>query len=332
MADLLSTIFGAGAQKDAAAANQQALQLYADQTKNILGQTYGTGQGALQTGYGTGMGALQSGYGTGMGALQQGYGAGQTALNSAIGAYTPLANLGQQYGQAGNLLMGSLGLGGPQATQAAQAAFQNNPGYTSAVNAGLDVLNRRQAAAGMLNSGNADINALTFGQNLQNQQYGNWQQQLAALAQQGQAATSGAAGGQASGYGQLANLGQTYGQNVANIAQNLGTNVASTAANYGQNLANLASQYGQNISGVNANQTSGVINDNQMVAAGEAAGAKNLLTAGMGLATLGLGGNPFGGSLMGGGSALASAGGGGGFQWANTPLAQLPGAIKGLFS
>jgi hypothetical protein len=75
MADFLSTLFSGGAQEDAAAKNAQALQQY-----------QGTALPALQTGYNT----------------------GTTALNSAIGAYTPLANLGQQYTGAGGMLMNSL--------------------------------------------------------------------------------------------------------------------------------------------------------------------------------------------------------------------------------
>jgi hypothetical protein len=220
MADFFSTLFGGGAQADAANADRAALNTYQQQANQALGQGYQTGQ---------------------------------TNLGQAIGAYSPLSSLGQQYSQAGNLLMGSLGAGGPQATQAAQAAFQNNPGYQGAITAGLDAINRRRAATGMMNSGNADIDAQTFGQNLQNQQYSNWQQQLAGMAGMGQSATAGAATGQAGGY---------------------------------TNLANLAQQYAQNQVGVAGNVYSGNANANQLQAQGAAQGAGNILGAGLSLASL----------------------------------------------
>lgn len=233
MASWWDTVFGGGAQEDAAAKNAQALSSYG---------------------------------GTATGALQQGYTTGTGDLTNAIGAYTPLANLGTQYNQAGNLWAGALGAGGPAGTQAAQAAFTNAPGYTGAVNAGLDVLNRRRAGQGMNASGNADIDALTFGQNLQNQQYNSWLQNLQAMAGMGQSATAGAAAGQAGGYTGLAGLATGYGQDQAGIAGNI---------------------------------ASGTMADNNMVAAGQAAGAKNLLGAGLSLASLAMG-VPMGGSLMSG--------------------------------
>jgi hypothetical protein len=235
MADFFSTLFGGGAQEDAAAKNAAALQQYG-----------GTANAALGTGYNTGV----------------------TNLNNAVQAYTPLANLGSQYSQAGNLLLGSLGAGGPQATAAAQGAFQNAPGYTGAVDAGTQAILRQMAGAGMNLSGNTAQDVGTFTQNLQNQQYGNWQTQLANLAGLGAQTTGAAAQGQATGDTGLANLGY---------------------------------QYGSDQSGVAGNIASGTMADNNMVAAGQAAGAKNLLGAGLSLATLAMGGNPMGGAMGGGG-------------------------------
>ena len=122
MASFLDTLFGGGAQQDAANANAQALNTY-----------QGTALPALATGYGTATGAA----------------------NQAVGAYTPLANLGAQYGQAGTLALGALGAGGPQGTADAQAAFTNAPGYTGAVTAGTDAILRQLGASGMSQSGNA---------------------------------------------------------------------------------------------------------------------------------------------------------------------------------
>jgi hypothetical protein len=195
------------------------------------------------------------------------------------------------------LLLGALGAGGPQATQAAQAAFTNAPGYTGAVNAGLDVLNRRRAGQGMDASGNADIDALTFGQNLQNQQYNTWLQGLQNVAQMGQSATSGAAAGQAGGYTGLAGLATGFGQDQASLAGNI---------------------------------ASGTMADNNMVAAGQAAGAKNLLGAGLSLASLAMG-VPAAGSLMGSltGSLTGGGSSGGGTSLAGMGLGNLFGGSYG---
>jgi hypothetical protein len=235
MAGFFDTLFGGGAQEDAAAKNAQALQSYG-----------GTATGALQTGYGTGV----------------------TNLNNAVQAYTPLATLGQQYGQAGNLLLGAEGAGGPAGTAAAQAAFQNAPGYKGAVDAGTQAILRQMAGMNMTNSGNTAEDVGTFTQNLQNQQYNTWLQNLQQTAGMGLQATGAAATGQAAGDTGLASLGYQYGSDQGNIAGNI---------------------------------ASGTMADNNMVAAGQAAGAKNLLGAGLSLATLGLSGGTggFGSSLIG---------------------------------
>ena len=239
MADFLSTLFGGGAQEDAAAKNAAALSSY-----------QGTALPALQTGYNTGV----------------------TADNSAIAGFTPLANLGQQYSSVAPILTGALGAGGPAGTAAAQAAFTNAPGYTGAVDAGLSAISRLRAGQGMGDSGNTNLDAQTFGQNLQNQQYNTWLQNLQQTAGMGLNATSGAATGQAAGYGSLANLGYQYGSDQGSIANNV---------------------------------ASGTIADNNMVAAGQAAGAKNLLGAGLSLASLAMAPMTGGTSLMGmAGSAL----------------------------
>jgi hypothetical protein len=253
MADFFSTLFSGGAQEDAAAKNAAALQQYG-----------GTANAALGTGYNTGV----------------------TNLNNAVGAYTPLANLGTTYNQAGNLLTGALGAGGPQGTAAAQAAFQNAPGYTGAVDAGTQAILRQMAGAGMNLSGNTAQDVGTFTQNLQNQQYNSWLQNLQGVAGMGLNATGTAAAGQAG---------------------------ADTG------LANLGYQYGSDQSGVAGNIASGTMNDNNMVAAGQAAGAKNLLGAGLSLATLAMGG-PAAGSLVSGlGGALKSANLGQGLFGGGTP-------------
>lgn len=243
MADFLSTLFGGGAeqeaaQKDIAAANQ-----------------YGT---------------------TANTALQQGYTTGTGAINQAIGAYQPLANLGQTYSAAAPNYMAAIGVGTPQQIQQAQTTFQNTPGYQAMLDAANQASTRASAAGGMGNSGNADINAILAGAGITSSQYQQYINNLQQAGQMGLSATSGAAQGQAAGYG---------------------------------SLANLATQYGEDQSGVAGNIASSTIGANNLAAAGEAAGAKNLLGAGLSLATLGLGGgSTLGGSLLSGiGSGIGSA-------------------------
>lgn len=233
---LFDTLFGGGAEKEAADKNRAQLNNYQTQ-----------GQNFLNTGYAT----------------------STDALNNALGAYAPLSSLASQQGQGTSMLLNSLGLNGAAGGQTAWDAFQNaNPQTQGAIDTGLEAINRRRAAAGMLNSGNADADALKFAQNLQNQQYGNWQSSLAGLNNNALSATGAAAAGQAGIYGGLANLGQ---QNASNNVNLLG------------------------------NVTSGMMSANNQQAAGESAGAKNLLGLGTSLLGLGTGGGgTIGGSLLSG--------------------------------
>lgn len=250
----LGTLFGGEAEADAANKNRQLYQGYGN-----TGQQY----------------------------LKDTYGQGRSDLGQAVGAFSPLAALGQQYNQAGTLNLDALGVNGPEGNARATGAFQAGPGYQFAFDQGMDALNRRRAAGGMLNSGNADVDAIRFGQGTANQEYQNWLKNLQGSAAMGLQATGGAAAGQAAGYGNLANLAQTYGQNQTNL---LGNVVSGTA---------------------NANTTE---------AAGQAAGAKNLLGFGTQLASMALG-IPGGGTGGGGGTALG--GSGGGYNFYNSPLGSL---------
>lgn len=242
MAGFFDTLFGGGAEREAADKNRAQIAQYGTQAQDYLKSSYDTGRGDI---------------------------------GSAIGAYTPLTDLAAKYNQGGDLYRDALGINGPQGNARATGAFQNNPGYTGAVTAGLDAINRRRGVGGMSDSGNADIDALTFGQNLQNQQYNTWLQNLQSTGQTGVGLTGQAAAGQAGGY---------------------------------TNLSNLATQYGQNQTGVAGNILSGNTSANNLQAQGEASGAKNLLGAGLSVASLALGGG-MGGGLGGLGSALGGGGG-----------------------
>ena len=80
MAGFFDTLFGGGAEREAADKDRAALAQYQTQAGDILGSTYNQGR---------------------------------TDLGSAIGAYTPLANLGATYSSGVPTLMGALGISHP---------------------------------------------------------------------------------------------------------------------------------------------------------------------------------------------------------------------------
>jgi len=235
MAGFFDTLFGGGAEKEAADKNKALYNQY----------------GQLGTGY-----------------LDTGFSGSKDALATAKGEFAPLSAL---YSKGSNLYADAMGVNGAAGGQNAWSAFQNaNPQTQGVVNYGLDAINRRRAAGGMLDSGNADLDALNFAQNTQNQQYNNW----------------------------LTNLGG-YDQKSLTTA--------GAMAGVDTGLANLYQTDATNRVGLQGNVTSGNANANVLQAQGEAAGAKNLLGAGLGVASLAMGGA---GGLGGLGSMFGSAAGG----------------------
>jgi hypothetical protein len=234
MASFLGTLFGGGAEKEAADKNR-----------------------ALYSQYGT----LGSGY------LDSGLAGSKDALGQAKSEYDAL---NPTYTGALTMLGNAYGLNGPAGTQAAQSSFTSSPYAGLGEQAGLDAISRQRAATGMLDSGNANIDYLNFAQKNTNDQYNNWLQGLTGLS-------------------------------------NNALTVAGAKSGVDTGLANLYQTDATNRVGLQGNVTSGDANANVLQAQGEAAGAKNLLGAGLSLATLGVGGGFGGGSLGGLGSALKSA-------------------------
>jgi hypothetical protein len=167
------------------------------------------------------------------------------------------------------MLGNAYGLNGASGNAAASSAFTTSPGYSQGIDAGLSAISRQRAATGMLDSGNTNIDYQSYGQNAQNQQYNNWLSGLTGISNNGLTAVSGQAG---------------VDTNLANLYQTDATNRV----------------------GLQGNVTSGDASANTLQAQGEAAGAKNLLGAGLSLASLAAGGAG-GGALGGLGSALSSA-------------------------
>ncbi|MBR1002298.1 MULTISPECIES: hypothetical protein [Bradyrhizobium] len=267
MAGVFDTLFGGGAEREAAEANRRLAAQYQTSSLDALNSTYGEGT---------------------------------AAINKGISAYDPLAALGTKYNAAGDVWMNALGVNGADAAKGAQSVFQTTPGYELTQNAALDAIDRRRAIGGMYASGNADIDTGNWiTKNLYETQYQPWMAGLQGAAGMGGQYTAAAAQGQQGGYTNLANLAQTYGQNQTNVyGNNMNTNVAA----------------------------------NNQQAAGEAAGAKNLLGAGLSIAGAAFGMPGLGSSFTGGGG-----GGGGGaysggsYNFSGSPLGQGLSKLGGMF-
>ena len=234
MASFLDTMFGGGAEREAAEKNRALAAQYQTSSLDALKSAYGT-----STDYGT----------------------------KAVGAYDPLVGLATKYGKAGDLYLDALGVNGPEGVARATAGFQTTPGYKLTEAAGLEALDRRRAIGGMYGSGNRSTDIMDYiTKSLYGTQYAPWLANLqGAGAQGGQYATT-AAGGQAAGWGNLAGLAERYGGNQTGVFGNfMNTNIAA----------------------------------NNQQAAGEAMGAKNLLGAGLNLATAAMG-MPGAGSMFSG--------------------------------
>lgn len=311
MASFLSTLFGGGAETDAANRNRASLGDYTVNSNNALNTGLERTVGSLTGQYGQADSRLAGNtalYGdlrtAGTGILDRGRSEGLAALGSASGLYDPLIS---KYGAGTDLYLDSLGTNGAAGNQRAVDAFQAGPGYEFTLDQGLQALNRRRAAAGMLNSGNADVDAITYGTGLANQTYGSWQDRLAGLINPELSAVSGKAGAQnnIANYingDTLARLGLESG-----VTQGMaGVNTARAANDValGNTLGNVYTNDASNRVGINANVLSGNTAASNMQAQGEASGARNALNAGISLASLAAGG-------MGGGS-FAGLGGSGG--------------------
>ena len=196
MADFLSTMFGGGAEREAAERNRQ------------LAAQYGLDANSF---------------------LREGYDTGTENYNKAIGAYQPLSQLATKYNQAGDLWLDAQGVNGPEGVARAQAAFPQTPGWALTRDA-IDQANaRRFATSGMYRSGNAvlDLDRATE-KSFWETQYQPWLSGLERAAGMGGQYTAGAAGGEAAGWGNLANLAQQYAGNRVGVAgQVLGQNTAA---------------------------------------------------------------------------------------------------------
>lgn len=97
-------------------------------------------------------------------------------LQQVTDTYSPLAKIATG---AASLYGDALGVNGAGGSARATEAFQTAPGYEFQRSQGLDALDRRASAAGRFQSGNADIDAMTYATGLADQSYGSWLDRLA---------------------------------------------------------------------------------------------------------------------------------------------------------
>ena len=121
--------------------------------------------------------------------------------------------------------------------------YQQTPGYSAQFDEGMNAIGQYNAARGMRFSGDAAREAMTFGQNLANQDYGNYLNRLFSMSDRGQTAT-----------GQQINSGQVFASGAGNALQGIGQAQAqgiSGANDAFQNMGNnLFRIYGMHQAGV----------------------------------------------------------------------------------
>lgn len=176
---------------------------------------------------------MQQGYN----ALTDQYGNARTAINTgantATGYYQPLlASTGAGATAYGN----ASGANGIAGLTDAMNTFKNSGQYGNygfSLGQGLQSLDRTHAAAGNLNSGNADADTLNYATNLANQTYGSYLQGLSPYLGANANAVSGAAG-VATGQGNaLAGTDILQGNAAnANYTGQGASNAAATMNNY----------------------------------------------------------------------------------------------------
>lgn len=196
---------------------------------------------------------LQAGYDQLSGMYDAGRGALTTNYGKASDLYSGLIN---STGAGANAYGDASGANGAAGLQRATDNFKNSGQYGAygfSLDQGLQALNRTHAAAGNLNSGNADTDSMKFATGLAGQQYGSYLQGLNPYLGANASAVSGAAGVD-TGLGQGLNQsyqGQGAAANANQTAQGAST-AAATMNNYnvGSNQFNALTSVGKLAAGL----------------------------------------------------------------------------------
>lgn len=186
-----------------------------------------------------GLNTLKEGQSSAVGAISAGVDQAQPYLEQGSGLYDNL--LADRQG-ATDMYYNSLGLNGQEGYDAALGAFQQGPGYQFALDQANQNVLRNNAAMGGVASGNTATALSDRAQQLQNMEFGNWQNRLQGL--DVMPAISGK-------YNSLANLGSLFQGEGKDIAGVYGQFAPAIANQYG-NMAGLIGQ--QQLMNANAQQ------------------------------------------------------------------------------
>lgn len=135
--------------------------------------------------------------------IDQGSAAANDYLTQAGGIYGDMSKMGLD-----NLgyYKDALGLNGADGNAAAVSRFQAGPGYDFQMNQGLDALARTAASRGQLNSGNTNIDTLSYASGLANNEWGSYLDRLGNYDTQNRNLYTQGAQGQAGALGSQADL------------------------------------------------------------------------------------------------------------------------------
>lgn len=277
----------------------------ANQQRLIAAQTKNENTGTINNGLNASLAALGTGYGNATGGVNQGYTDAMTALNGGRSYLDAAgANLGAltgKYGGATTTALNALGVNGPQGQADARATFQAGPAYNFNLDQGLEAINRRRAAGGMLASGNADRDAQTFGAGLASNEYDKWMNQLLGFTNPEVAANV------ASSQNARDQLGLSMTQ--ANAATQRGAMLADLDKWYAGGQAGLQTGAANSLVG-NTNQAANVYNQSyKNEADAKTAASGNMINLGMNLAKLAAGAAGGMPGLGGGGGSFSGLGG-----------------------
>jgi hypothetical protein len=160
----------------------------------------------------------------------------QAAYGDISGMYAPYRDQG---GRAFTTLADLTGINGQGSADAAMGMFQQSPGYQFRFNEGVRAIDNSGAANGNLLSG-ATLKGLTeFGQGIGSQEYGNWRNSLAGIADTGYNATGQTAGARGNTANALSNIYTNQGAGNAN-AELAGGGLLMSGFNSLANLAGMA--------------------------------------------------------------------------------------------
>jgi len=170
-------------------------------------------------------------------ALTSGFDNATSWLGRADSYYQPLYDNSLR---GSNMYANALGLNGTDGNTAATSAYRTMPGYQFALNQGLDAVNRKASAGGMLSSGNTMMALNDYAKGMADKDYGGWLDRLGGLGQQ----AVGIAGARAGIAGQQAGNNMAFGNTLGNWRMGTGKNVADMTiqgAQYDQKANSAAS-------------------------------------------------------------------------------------------